>query len=203
VTAHFDILGTPLAGLAVVERKPVGDERGYLERLYCEEELGPLMASARVLQINRTFTARRGTVRGLHFQRPPHAEAKLVSCLRGEVFDVAVDLRVGSPTFLLWHAEVLSAANRRTLVIPAGFAHGLQALCDECEMLYLHTAAYEPAAEAGLHVLDPRLAISWPLPVEGLSPRDSHHPPIGLDFAGVRVEASSDDSPAAASRRAL
>ncbi|MBU2601977.1 MAG: dTDP-4-dehydrorhamnose 3,5-epimerase family protein [Actinobacteria bacterium] len=190
MSARFDIHETPLAGLVVVERKPLGDERGYLERLFCEEELATLIGGGRVVQVNRTWTAGRGTVRGLHYQRPPHAEIKFVSCLRGEVFDVAVDLRAGSPTFLRWHSEVLSAAGHRTLVIPAGFAHGFQALSDDCEMLYLHTAAYEPAAEAGLHVQDPRLAIAWPLPVEGLSPRDAAHPPIDADFAGVFADAS-------------
>ena len=98
------------------------------------------------------MTASRGTVRGMHFQHPPHAETKFVSCLRGEVFDVAVDLRNGSPTFLHWHAEILSADNHRTLVIPEGFAHGFQTLSDDCEMLYFHTAAYNPEAEGGLNV---------------------------------------------------
>jgi dTDP-4-dehydrorhamnose 3,5-epimerase len=101
-----------------------------------------------------------------------------VSCLRGEVFDVAVDLRDNSPTFLRWHAEVLSADNHKTLVIPKGFAHGFQTLTDDCEMLYFHTAAYQPGAEGGLNVLDPRLAIKWPLDVDVLSDRDRSHPMI-------------------------
>lgn len=201
VTGHFEILGTPIEGLSVVVRKPLVDDRGYLERLYCDTELEGVIQGGRVSQINRTWTARRGTVRGIHYQRPPHAEIKLVSCLRGEVFDVAVDLRVDSPTFLRWHAEVLSADNHRAMAIPAGFAHGFQALTDDCEMLYLHTAAYEPAAEAGLHVLDPRLAISWPLPLEGLSPRDAAHAPIGAGFAGVRVAVPDGEIPMESSGR--
>jgi dTDP-4-dehydrorhamnose 3,5-epimerase len=185
MTTRFEILRTPIADLRVLQRKPLGDDRGYLERVFCAEELGALLASRRIVQINHTLTASRGTVRGMHFQHPPHAETKFVSCLRGEVFDVAVDLRRDSPTFLRWHAETLSADNHRTLVIPEGFAHGFQTLTDDCEMLYFHTAAYHAPAESGLNARDPRLAIHWPLPVEGLSPRDAGHPMLNDKFAGV------------------
>ena len=139
------------------------------------------------MQINHTFTASRGTVRGIHFQYPPHTEIKFVSCLRGEVFDVAVDLRCNSPTFLCWHSEMLSADNHRTLVIPEGFAHGFQALSNDCEMLYLHTAAYQPDAEDGLNVRDPRLSIEWPLPIVELSQRDAGFPLLDETFAGVVI----------------
>jgi dTDP-4-dehydrorhamnose 3,5-epimerase len=184
---RFDIVETPIAGLRVVQRKPIGDRRGYLERLFCAEELHPLASGKPIVQINHTLTASRGTVRGMHFQRPPSAEIKFVSCLRGEVFDVAVDLRDNSSTFLHWHAEMLSAENHRTLVIPEGFAHGFQTLDDDCELLYLHTAAYDPGAEGGLNAADPRLAIEWPLPVLGLSPRDAGHPLLNDEFAGIRL----------------
>ncbi len=185
MSTRFDILDTPLSGLRILQRKPIGDSRGYLERLFSAEELQALVPGKGIAQINHTLTANRGTVRGLHFQHPPHAETKFVSCLRGEVFDVAVDLRHNSPTFLRWHAEVLSADNHKTLVIPEGFAHGFQALTDDCEMLYFHTAIYKPGAEGGLHMQDSRLAIRWPLPISGLSPRDAAHPLLGGDFAGV------------------
>lgn len=187
MSARFDLIATPLAGLVVVQRKPLGDARGYLERLYCADELAPLLGGRSVAQANHTLTARRGTVRGLHYQRPPHAETKLVSCLRGEVYDVAVDLRPGSATFLHWHAELLSADNHKALLIPDGFAHGFQTLTDDCEMLYFHTAAYHAPAEAGLQPADPRLAIAWPLPVAGLSPRDADHPLLAPDFPGVTL----------------
>ncbi len=108
-----------------------------------------------------------------------------MSCLRGRVFDVAVDLRRSSPTFLNWHAEILSADNHRTLFIPEGFAHGFQALEDDCEMLYFHTAAHMREAEGGVHPLDPRLAIAWPLPPCGLSPRDGGFPMLDDRFSGV------------------
>lgn len=180
---HFTDL--PLSGLKLIQRQPIGDGRGYLSRLFCAEELAATGWVKAIAQINYTYTAKCGTVRGLHFQYPPHAEMKFVQCLRGEVFDVAVDLRRGSSTFLHWHAEVLSEENHRTLIIPEGFAHGFQALADGCEMLYFHTAAYCKEAEAGLHALDPRLDIHWPLPISDLSQRDSEHPGIGDEFQGV------------------
>jgi dTDP-4-dehydrorhamnose 3,5-epimerase len=185
VSARFDILSTSIPGLRVLQRKPIGDSRGYLERLFCMDELQALVLGKRIEQINYTLTTSRGTVRGMHFQYPPHAERKFVHCLRGEVFDVAVDLRRDSPTFLRWHAEVLSAVNHQTFVIPEGFAHGLQTLTDNCEMLYFHTVPYRQEAEGGLHPQDPRLAIEWPLPVVGLSARDAAHPWLDTDFAGV------------------
>lgn len=182
---RFEILATPITGLHTLQRKPIGDSRGYLERLFCADALQALIPGRGIVQVNHTLTVGRGTVRGLHFQHPPHAETKFVHCLRGEVFDVAVDLRRGSPTFLHWHAEVLSAANHRTFVIPEGFAHGFQALADDCEMLYFHTAAYSQAAEGGLNAQDPRLAIRWPLPVGGFSPRDATHPMLNGAFRGI------------------
>lgn len=185
MSARFEIFGTALEGLHVLQRKPLSDGRGYLERLFCSEELQTVIAEKAIMQINHTLTAKRGTVRGMHFQYPPHAETKFVSCLRGEVFDVAVDLRRHSPSFLQWHGEVLSAGNYRTLVIPEGFAHGFQTLTDDCEMLYFHTASYQPSAEGGLNAQDSRLAIQWPLPVSEQSIRDTEHPTITPDFQGI------------------
>ena len=185
--SRFEHIATPLAGLLLIQRKPLGDARGYLERLYCAEELHALAPGQAIVQINHTLTVKRGTVRGLHFQRPPHAETKIVSCLRGEVFDVAVDLRKDSPTFLHWHAEILSADNHKSLAIPEGFAHGFQTLTPDCEMLYFHTATYHPEAEDALNVTDPRLAIRWPLAITELSPRDAAHPLLSPNFKGVSL----------------
>lgn len=187
MNTRFDILATSIAGLKVLQRKSLADTRGYLERLFCAEELQALIPGKHIVQINQTLTAECGTVRGLHFQYPPHAEIKFVSCVRGEVFDVAVDLRCGSPTFLCWHAERLSAENHKTLVIPEGFAHGFQALTEDCGMLYFHTASFQADAEMGLSVQDPRLAIQWPLPLAELSPRDAAHPFLSNDFIGLLV----------------
>jgi dTDP-4-dehydrorhamnose 3,5-epimerase len=174
-----------LPDVKVVQRKRVGDQRGSFERLFCLEEMSGLLAGRRILQVNRTVTETAGTLRGLHFQFPPHAEMKMVVCLRGGVFDVAVDLRRGSSTFLSWHAEVLSPDNQRALLIPEGFAHGFQSLVDESELLYLHTAAYVPSAEGGVNPLDPRLGIPWPLPVAHLSARDADHPMLDTTFQGI------------------
>jgi dTDP-4-dehydrorhamnose 3,5-epimerase len=149
--------------------------------------LAEVFGSRPVAQINRSFTRTRGVVRGMHFQHPPHAEIKLVTCLHGEVFDVAIDLRQNSPTFLKWHAEILNGENHRTLAIPAGFAHGFQTLAEDCEMLYLHSAAYAPDAEAGIHPLDPRVAVKWPLEITELSPRDSAHPYLTESFQGISL----------------
>ena len=187
MTDRFDKEETPLQGLSVLKRKIIGDSRGYLERLFCYEDLSIHTQGQNIAQINHTLTKTRGTVRGMHFQRPPHSEIKFVSCLRGEVFDVAVDLRGNSPTFLHWFGLVLSADNFKTLLIPEGFAHGFQAQSDDCELLYLHTKAYQPEAEGGLSALDPRLAISWPLPVVGLSRRDSLHCLIDDEFKGFII----------------
>ena len=184
---RFAVSDTALAGVRRVQRQRLGDARGHLTRLFCAEELAAAGWQAPIAQINHTFTAHRGTVRGLHYQRPPHAEIKLVSCLRGQVWDVAVDLRHGSPTFLRWHGELLSADNGTALLIPQGCAHGFQTQSDEVEMLYCHSAAYAATAEGGLHPLDPRLAVAWPLPVAGLSPRDAGHTWIANDFKGISL----------------
>lgn len=187
MSSRFDIHDTPLEGLKLIQRKPIGDTRGHFERLYCSDELQALIPGKGIMQINHTLTASRGTVRGMHFQRSPYAETKFVSCLRGEVFDVAVDLRQGSPTFLQWHAEILSADNHKTLVIPEGIAHGFQTLAGDCEMLYFHTAIYQPGAEGGLNAQDPRLAILWPEAITELSPRDATLPLITENSSEVVV----------------
>lgn len=185
--SRFTVSDTPLRGLKQVQRQRLGDSRGSLSRLFCAEELSGAGWVGPIAQINHTVTTRAGTVRGMHFQRPPHAEIKLVSCLRGEVLDVAVDLRTGSPTFLQWHAVRLSAENNLALLIPHGFAHGFQSLTDNVELLYCHSAAYAATAESGLNPMDERLAIAWPLPVTEMSVRDAQHALIGASFTGVVV----------------
>jgi dTDP-4-dehydrorhamnose 3,5-epimerase len=184
---RFTLAATPLPGVTVVQRQRLGDSRGFLARVFCADELAGAGWVKPIVQVNHTSTARRGTVRGLHFQHPPHAEMKLVTCLRGAVFDVAVDLRRDSPTFLQWTGVELSADNGRALLIPEGCAHGFQSLSDDVEMLYCHSAAYTALAEGGLHPLDARLRIAWPLGVTELSQRDAAHAPIGDAFEGVKT----------------
>jgi dTDP-4-dehydrorhamnose 3,5-epimerase len=185
MSSRFDIVDTPLPGLKLIQRKPVSDDRGFLERLYCTQDLADFLPGKGIAQVNRSLTRRLGAVRGMHFQRPPYAESKIVSCLRGAVFDVAVDIRAGSDTFLHWHGEILNADNHKTMLIPEGFAHGFQTLTEDCEMLYLHTAAYHPAAESGLNPADPTLAIRWPLPISEISSRDAAHALVADGFEAV------------------
>ncbi len=183
----FTFEQTSLEGLVVIQREKFEDSRGSFSRLFCADELSSLGLQESIVQINHSRTRDKGAVRGLHYQYPPQSEIKIVSCIRGEVFDVAVDLRRGSETFLQWHGEVLSEGNARSLLIPRGFAHGFQALGNDCELIYLHSSYYEPTLEGALHVNDPRLAISWPLSVSGLSERDASHPFVSDDFDGVEL----------------
>lgn len=185
--SRFDFIPTSLSDLRLVQRKAIEDYRGFLSRFYCVEEFAEAGINKPIAQINHTLTRKKGSVRGLHFQHPPYAETKLVSCLKGEIWDVAVDIRCDSPSFLQWHGEILSAANRKSLLIPEGYAHGFQALTEACELIYLHTAAYHPEAEGALNVADPRLSIAWPLPIDDLSERDRSHPFIGPDFRGIAL----------------
>jgi dTDP-4-dehydrorhamnose 3,5-epimerase len=185
--SEFQLQALPLAGLSLVLHKRHADERGSFSRLFCEGSLSAFGQPFHIRQINHSCTREAGSVRGLHYQQATHPEAKLISCLRGEVWDVAVDLRPDSRTFLQWHAQRLRAGDGCGLLIPAGFAHGFQALTDDVELLYLHSTDYAPEHEGGLSVHDPRLAISWPLPVKNLSARDSSHSLLDSSFAGVRL----------------
>jgi dTDP-4-dehydrorhamnose 3,5-epimerase len=183
----MNILDTPVPDLKIVQSLPHRDARGAFIRLFCAQELQPVLGDRQIAQINHSRTSHAGAVRGMHFQHPPHAEMKMIRCLRGRVWDVAVDLRSGSRTLLQWYAKELAQDDAQMLVIPEGFAHGFQALEPNSELLYLHTAFYHPPSEGGLRHDDPRLAIAWPLPPEDLSPRDLGHPLLGVDFTGVAL----------------
>ena len=178
---------TDINGVAVVETSPFIERRGLFARLFCERELSEMLGGRHIVQANYSRTEVKGTIRGLHYQLPPHAEMKLVRCLRGRVWDIALDLREGSPTFLDWHAEELTPENALMLVIPEGCAHGFQTLEPGSDLLYLHTALYEPAAEGGVRADDPRLKINWPLPITELSPRDQTPLWLSADFAGIAL----------------
>jgi dTDP-4-dehydrorhamnose 3,5-epimerase len=176
---------TPIADLLVVESKAFKDERGAFARLFCEQELSPVIGGRKIVQINHSCTTAVGAVRGMHFQHAPHAEMKLVRCLKGKVWDVAVDLRPQSPSYKRWYAHELSAQNAHMMVIPEGFAHGFQVLEAGSELLYLHTAIYKPEAEGGVRYNDPELGINWPLPVSDISARDSSHAYMDTSFRGI------------------
>lgn len=178
---------TPLSGLKVIEATPFQDSRGAFARLYCDRELAEVIGDRRIVQINLSCTMAVGAVRGLHFQKPPHAEMKLVRCIKGRVWDVTVDLRQGSQTYLKWHAEELTPENAHMMIIPEGFAHGFQVLEPESELLYLHTAYYAPESELGLRFDDPMLGIVWPIPISDISARDLQHPLIDQDLVGISI----------------
>ncbi len=162
---------TPIQDLLVIDRLPLRDERGFFSRMFCQEQFSAFGFSG-ASQIGQSLTRQQGAVRGLHFQRPPHDDAKFVSCLAGAVFDVAVDMRPNSATYLRWHGETLSAENFRSMLIPGGFAHGFQTLTEDCLLIYVHDKPHAPSAEGGVHALDPKLSIAWPLPVGLMSERD-------------------------------
>ena len=183
--SRFVFHSTPIEGLYVVESKPIGDSRGFLERVFCQDALGKLLGGKTIRQINFTLTHQMGVVRGLHFQKPPCAETKIVNCLKGKVWDVAVDLRRGSPTFLGHHAVMLTEDNHRSFLIPEGFAHGFQTLASNCELMYLHTADYDAKAEGALNATDPLLSIPWPKPITERSERDVNHPILTSNFQGI------------------
>jgi dTDP-4-dehydrorhamnose 3,5-epimerase len=185
--SRFRIHDTPIAGLKLIERKPTSDKRGFLQRLFCQDSLDLVLAGKTIRQINHTLTRQLGAVRGMHYQAPPHAEIKIVSCLKGKVWDVAVDLRKDSPTFLRHYAVTLSEDAPQSYLIPEGFAHGFQALTPDCELIYLHTVDYNAAAEAGFNALDPRLGIRWPLVISERSKRDEQHTMLTDNFIGIEV----------------
>ena len=176
---------TPIDGLVVVDTRPITDARGAFTRIFCEQELAQLRHGLHFPQANLSTTRGRGTVRGMHFQHPPMAEAKLIRCLRGRVFDVAVDLRAGSPTFLRWHGIELRADAGTQVFIPEGFAHGFQALEEDVEMLYLHTRPWSPDHDGRVRHDDPRLDIQWPLPAVNLSEADLAAALLDADFRGL------------------
>jgi dTDP-4-dehydrorhamnose 3,5-epimerase len=173
------VLPTPLAGVVVAESAVYSDHRGAFTRVFCAEQLASVVGDRRILQSSHSRAATTGAV--------PHAEMKFVRCLKGRIWDVAVDLRAGSRTFLEWHAEELTPENGRALIIPEGCAHGFQVLETNSELLYFHTAFYTPEMEDGVLHDDPLVAISWPLPVTDLSARDQSYRRLSAEFAGIRL----------------
>ena len=177
-TNRFQIKSTPIEGVQVVKRNPIADDRGFLERLFCVQELEGTAFGGITVQINRTLTLKAGSLRGLHLQHEPHSEAKMISCLSGEIFDVAVDLRPKSKTFGQWHGERLSRENHMSMIIPKGCAHGFQTLVDNCELIYFHSESYMATSEAGVHYADTELEIDWPVEPAEISSRDAQLPTL-------------------------
>ena len=187
MTERFEFISTPVKDLVVCKRRPITHDLGTFVRTFCSDEFKRAGVTKTIAQINQTLTRRKGAVRGLHFQWAPHSEMKITTCLKGAVFDVAVDIRRGSPTFLRWHGEFLSADNDTSMVIPEGFAHGFQALTTDCEMLYFHTAPYVADAEGGLQATDPLIGIEWPMEITEMSARDQALTHIEHGFGGIEA----------------
>ena len=171
----------------IIEPEPFRDNRGLFSRIYCQGELQDIIDDRHVVQINHSRTSYKGTVRGMHFQYPPMAEIKMIKCIRGEIYDVIIDVRRDSSTFLNWHGEILSEKNMKMMYVPEGFAHGFQTLKENSELIYLHTEFYNPHYEGGIRFNDPAINISWPLAVTDISERDLMHPVVSNDFKGIRV----------------
>jgi len=171
-------LETDVAGVWIIDIEPISDERGFFARAFCRREFGARGLPSDFVQENVGFSPRKGTLRGLHFQREPHAEAKLVRCTGGTVWDVAADIRRGSATFGRWVAVELTAENRRMLYVPEGCAHGYLTLCDDAEVRYLTTHEYVPDAASGVRFDDPALAVDWPAEIELVSAGDRGWPSL-------------------------
>lgn len=174
-----------IPGAAVVTFTPHIDDRGEFCRIFCADELAVFLHDASIVQINYSSNVKKGTIRGFHFQHPPKKEMKLVFCRKGSAFDVIVDIRKNTQTFLKWEGIELSADNYKMIIVPSGCAHGFQTLVDGTELLYLHTDYFSSEYDGGLSVFDPRIGVQWPIPVSIISERDSKHPYLTPDFIGI------------------
>ncbi len=181
----MNYIATDIPGVCVVRSAVFQDNRGAFSRLFCARELQDILGQRTIAQINHSTTHNVGAVRGLHYQRAPHAEMKIVRCLKGRVFDVAVDLRQGSATFLKWTALELTPESGHALVIPEGCAHGFQVLEADSQLLYLHTAFYTPESEGAVRFDDPEINVAWPMAPTDLSVRDQSHCYLEKNFKGL------------------
>jgi dTDP-4-dehydrorhamnose 3,5-epimerase len=164
------------------------DHRGFFSRWYCNHEFGERGLTTGFVQCNHSGTTGKGSIRGMHFQLPPHAEVKLVKCVAGKIFDVIIDIRQGSPTFLKWFGTELSAENKTMLYIPKGFAHGFQTLTEEAEIFYMVSSTYKKEAESGVRYNDPMIGIEWPLPLLKISEKDQQIPMLdSQSFKGIEA----------------
>lgn len=176
---------TSLKGSYVIDLKPIQDDRGWFARTYCKNEFSKIGHTKEWVQLNHSFTKHSGTVRGMHYQLSPFSEIKLVRCIAGSVQDIIIDLRKDSATFLQFFSVELSAANKKMIYIPEGFAHGFQALTNDCELIYHHSQFYTPGVEGGMKYNDPTINIKWPLQITTISDRDNIHPLIDINFKGL------------------
>lgn len=175
---------TPLQGCFEINLTLFTDNRGWFGRYFCTEEFKKIGHNKEWLQMNHSFTEKVASIRGMHFQKPPFQEIKLVRCIKGAIFDVVIDLRLDSPTFLNHYEIELSGENKKMVYIPEGFAHGFQTLTENCELLYHHSALYHSDSESGIRYDDPMVGISWPLPAKVISKRDLGYEFLDKNFKG-------------------
>ncbi|HMJ48431.1 MAG TPA: dTDP-4-dehydrorhamnose 3,5-epimerase [Ferruginibacter sp.] len=178
---------TKLTGAFTIDVQPFQDSRGFFTRTFCEREFAAHGLVQHFVQANHSGTQGKGVIRGMHFQHAPHCEVKLVKCVQGAIFDVIIDVRVGSPTFLQWFGAELTAQNKRMMYVPAGFAHGFQSLTDYSEMTYMVSAFYNKEKECGIKYDDTAVGIEWPLQVSLVSDKDQAIPLIDASFTGVSL----------------
>ncbi|HEY4876432.1 MAG TPA: dTDP-4-dehydrorhamnose 3,5-epimerase [Puia sp.] len=174
-----------LSGSYIIDINTIADDRGWFARYYCKKDFEEIGHQKEWVQLNHSFTKNKGSIRGMHYQQPPFSEIKLVRCIHGSVFDVIVDVRKNSATFLQWVGVELSAENKKMIYIPEGFAHGFQTLTDDCELLYHHSEFYTQGAEAGILYNEPLIQIEWPMNVNIISKRDLQHPNLTNSFKGI------------------
>lgn len=175
----------PLTDAYTIELEKRGDDRGFFARFFCQNEFGAIGLATQFVQVNNSLSAKKGTLRGLHYQLAPAAEVKVVRCIRGALFDVIVDIRPGSPTFGKWFGAELTAENRLMMYVPRGFAHAILTLADDTEALYLVSDFYSPENERGLRWNDPRFDIAWPIQPAEISEKDAKWPNFDPAFHGV------------------
>lgn len=176
----MNFVETGFKDLYLVEIQPLHDDRGFFSRTYCKNEFNQINFSGEFVQINLSSNTKKGTLRGMHYQLPPHEERKLIRCNAGKVFDVVVDMRRGSNTYLKWYSCELSKENMKMILIPSGFAHGFITLEDNTELIYHHTEFYNPSSEGGLRYNDKLLNIDWPLEITSISEKDRNYPLLKL-----------------------
>lgn len=184
----LNIISTSFENLFIIEPDTFYDERGAFSRVFCENELHTIF-DLQIKQVNHSITKQKGTVRGLHFQYEPNSEIKMVKCIKGSIYDIVVDIRKNSPTFLKTFTIELSEKNQKMIYIPKGFAHGFQTLEDDTQLLYFHSSIYAPLNEDALNIKDPLLDIKWPLNIINLSKRDESHPFLTEEFKGININA--------------
>ena len=176
---------TPLKGAYTIETELFQDDRGWFTRTFCKTEFLEISHKGEFVQINHSHTNQKGTIRGMHYQLQPFSEIKLIRCIRGEVFDVIIDIRKGSPTFLQYFSVTLSDENMKMIYIPEGFAHGFQTLRNHAELIYHHTNFYTPGMEGGIRFNDPAININWPEKVQMISEKDKNIPILSNAFQGI------------------